>query len=197
MLELLQKGRDIKKAKYPKANENEENNNLIVENFKEKNVFNIIGNIEIRGDLIFEDNVRYNMLTNTYTFDEKMQNLKTTKKDERTLTEKISFKAMIEVKFRAEFTFLKIKTKVAAEAGAEINGEASLKLKYGVNKEENKSFFVDLSLHCSEIKGTYWGEISVNLWGNLRWKSKKEVPFTLIEGFDLPVSKVELFKSQA
>ena len=193
LLELLQKGRDIKNAKYPKANENKENNRLIVENFKEKNVFNIIGNIEIRGDLIFEDNVRYNMLTNTYTFDEKMQNLKTTKKDERTLTEKITFSAEIKGKIEAEFIF----TKVKAEVGAEINGVASLKLKYGVNKEENKSFFVDLSLHCSGIKGTYWGEISVNLWGSLGWKSKKEVPFTLIEGFDLPVSKVELFKSQA
>ena len=203
LLELLQKGRDINTAKYPKANENKENNKLIVENFKKKNVFNIIGNIEIRGDLIFEDNVRYNMLTNTYTFDEKMQNLKTTKKDERTLTEKITFKAMIEVKFRAEFTLLKIKTKVEAEAGAEINGEASLKLKYGVNKEENKSFFVDLSLHCSGIKGTYWGKINVenSLLGKIleypKNKEKEKVPFTLIEGFDLPISKVELFKSQA
>lgn len=194
LLELLQKGRDIKNAKYPKANENEENNKLIVENFKEKNVFNIIGNIEIRGDLIFEDNVRYNMLTNTYTFDEKMQNLKTTAKNERTLTGKITFSAEIKGKIDAEFIF----TKVKAEVGAEINGEASLKLKYGVNKEENKSFFVDLSLHCSGIKGSYWGKLKVtNRFIGELFNKSKYVPFTLIEKFDLPISKVELFKSQA
>ena len=194
LLELLKKGRDINTAKYPKTNENKENNELIVENFEEKNESNIIGTIEIRGDLIFEDNVRYNMLTNTYTFDEKMQNLKTTKKDERTLTEKITFKAKIEGTLRADFTFFKIDAKV----GAEINGEASLKLKYGVNKEENKSFFVYLSLHCSSIKGSYWGKLKVTsrFIGELFNKSKY-VPFTLIEEFDLPVSKVELFKSQA
>ena len=60
-----------------------------------------------------------------------------------------------------------------------------------------------MSLHCSGIKGSYWGKISVenSLFGKIleypKNKEKEKVPFTLIEEFELPISKVELFKSQA
>ncbi|MGU3376044.1 OmpA family protein [Chryseobacterium sp. M5A1_1a] len=206
LLKLITKTiEDIKGAVYPKDKEakkkldlNKENNNSIATYFKNAGVPEIKGTIEVRGDLIFEHNVKYSVLTNAYSIIDKLGNGIATAKNERLLKEQVAFNAIIEGKYEGVFKFCKLQTSIEGKVRFTLKGSLGSKLRYGVNNRDGKGLFVAKSLYCSGVEGTYYGSLEVKgILGVFKKETNdgKPIPFTLIEPFEMPLYQIELFKS--
>lgn len=206
LLKLITKTiEDIKGAVYPKDKEakkkldlNKENNNSIATYFKNAGVPEIKGTIEVRGDLIFEHNVKYSVLTNAYSIIDKLGNGIATAKNERLLKEQVAFNAIIEGKYEGVFKFCKLQTSIEGKVRFTLKGSLGSKLRYGVNNRDGKGLFVAKSLYCSGVEGTYYGSLEVKgILGVFKKETNdgKPMPFTLIEPFEMPLYQIQLFKS--
>lgn len=193
---------DIKNAKHPKGsekklNENKENNSKIEEYFKSLGV-SVKGSITVRGDLMFEQNMQFNFLTNSYSFTDKLGNLVQKAENQSIIKEQISFKADISLKYKKEFRFDPFQTKIDGVVNVELNGILGAKLMYGVNNREGKGLFVKKIIYCSGVEGNYFGSLKVStVIGkilDLETNEGTPTPFTLIEPFELPLYEIELFK---
>ncbi|WP_054513115.1 OmpA family protein [Chryseobacterium sp. ERMR1:04] len=206
LLKLITKTiQDIKGAMYPKDKEakkkldsNKENNNSIAQYFKSIGVPEILGTIEIRGDLMFEHNVKYSVLTNSYSIIDKLGNGISTAKNEMLLKEQILFNAVIEGKYEGVFKFCKLQTSIEGKVRFTLKGSLGSKLKYGVDHSGGKGLFVTKILYSSGVEGTYYGSLEVKgIFGVFKKETNdgKPMPFTLIEPFEMPLYEIQLFKS--
>ncbi|WP_160136561.1 OmpA family protein [Chryseobacterium sp. c4a] len=206
LLKLITKTiEDIKGAMYPKdkvakkkLDLNKENNNNIAEYFKNKGVPEIKGIIEIKGDIMFEHNVKYSLLTNTYSIIDKLKNGIFTAKDEVLLKDQIKFTATVLGSYKYEFEFDPLQTSIQGKLNITIQGSCGSRLRYGVDNKGGKGLFVKKTLYCSGIEGTYLGELKIkNRFTDIFDTSTnkgKPVPFTLIEPFEMPMYEIQLFK---
>jgi outer membrane protein OmpA-like peptidoglycan-associated protein len=206
LLKLITKTiEDIKGASLPKDKEakkklerNKENNNSIASYFETMGVPEIKGTIEVRGDLIFEHNVRYSVLTNTYSISDKLGNGVATAKNEMLLKEQILFNAIVDGKYEGVFKFCKLQTSIEGKVRFTLKGSLGSKLTYGVNNKDNKGLFVTKSLYCSGVEGTYYGSLEIKgILGVFKKETNggEPIPFTLIEPFEMPLYQIQLFKS--
>lgn len=206
LLKLITKTiEDIKGASLPKDKEakkklerNKENNNSIASYFEAMGVPEIKGTIEVRGDLIFEHNVRYSVLTNTYSISDKLGNGVATAKNEMLLKEQILFNAIVDGKYEGVFKFCKLQTSIEGKVRFTLKGSLGSKLTYGVNNKDNKGLFVTKSLYCSGVEGTYYGSLEIKgILGVFKKETNggEPIPFTLIEPFEMPLYQIQLFKS--
>lgn len=206
LLQLITKTiQDIKGAMYPKdkvakkkLDLNKENNNSIAEYFKNKGVPEIKGIIEVKGDIMFEHNVKYSLLTNTYSIIDKLKNGIFTAKDEVLLKDQIKFTATVLGSYKYEFEFDPLQTSIQGKLNITIQGSCGSRLRYGVDNKGGKGLFVKKTLYCSGIEGTYLGELKIkNRFTDVfdtATNKGKPAPFTLIEPFEMPMYEIQLFK---
>lgn len=195
----------IKKAVHPKdeeakkkLNRNKNNNNKIVEYFESVGTRSIRGNIDITGSILFEKKIQYNFLTNNYSFTDKLGNFIFNAQNETIIKEQISFNAKIEGKYKGEFSFFTIQTKIEGKVNIEFQGSCGVKLKYGIDSKGGRGLFVAQSLYCSGVEGKYSGSlIGSTMFGarKLETNDGKPTPFTLIEPFEVPLFEIQMFKS--
>lgn len=193
---------DIKNAKYPKnkkvqekLQKNKENNKKIAEFFKRKGVLEIKGTIEVRGDLMFEQKIQYNFLTDSYSFTDKLGNLVFSAQNESIIKEQISFFASVLGTYKYDFDFGPLQSSIEGKIEIKLQGACGVKLKYGV--ERNKGLFVSISLYCSGVEGTYSGSLKAeSFFGLYEYETNdgKPTPFTLIEPFEVHLFEIQLFK---
>ncbi|MDN3691859.1 OmpA family protein [Chryseobacterium tructae] len=206
LLDLITKKiQDIKGASLPKDPEakkklerNKKNNDSIASYFETSGVHEIKGTIEVRGDLIFEHNVRYSVLTNSYSISDKLGNGVATAKNEMLLKEQILFNAVVEGKYEGVFKFCKLQTSIEGKVRFTLKGSLGSKLTYGVNNKDGKGLFVAKSLYCSGVEGTYYGSLEIKgVLGVFKKETNggEPIPFTLIEPFEMPLYQIQLFKS--
>ncbi|GEM56120.1 hypothetical protein FB1_23410 [Flavobacterium branchiophilum NBRC 15030 = ATCC 35035] len=207
LLSLITKGiENIKGAKHPKDKKvkeklerNKENNNSIVEHFKSICVPTIKGSIDVTGSILFEKKIQYNLLTNTYTFTDKLGNLVQTAYNEVIIKKQIDFNTTIKGKFDGKFEFFRLETSFEGKVDFTLKGSTGIKLSYGLDNKGGRGLFVSKSLYCSGVEGTYLGSLKVkgSLGDILDWSSNegKPTPFTLIEPFEVPFFDIQLFKS--
>ncbi|MCS3870941.1 outer membrane protein OmpA-like peptidoglycan-associated protein [Chryseobacterium ginsenosidimutans] len=192
----------IKGAKHPKETEkklkeNRENSSKI-EQYFEKLGTSVKGEISVRGDIMFEQNIKYNFLTNSYSFTDKLGNLVASAQNESIIKEQISFEAKIQGEFKLMFKFNPLQAKVEGKIDIELNGGVGVKLKYGVNVREGKGLFIEKILYCSGIEGKYKGSlIGTSIFGTSKIETNdgKPTPFTLVEPFEVKLYEIQLFKS--
>jgi outer membrane protein OmpA-like peptidoglycan-associated protein len=203
LIKLITKTIDgIKGAIHPKGTEkklkeNKENSSKIQQYF-EKLGISVKGEISVRGDIMFEQNIKYNFLTNSYNFTDKLGNLVATAHNESIIKEQISFEAKIQGEFKLMFKFNPLQAKVEGKIDIELNGGVGVKLKYGVNLKEGKGLFIEKILYCSGIEGKYKGSlIGTSIFGTSKIKTNdgKPTPFTLVEPFEVKLYEIQLFKS--
>ena len=202
---ITKKINEIQNAKHPKDPEvqkklerNNKNNNKIAELFKSKGVSEIKGTIEVRGDLMFEQKIQYNFLTNTYSFTDKLGNLVSHAQNEKIIKEQISFNAYVVGTYKYDFDFDPLQSSIEGKIKIQLQGAAGVKLKYGVDTKGGRGLFVAQSLYCSGVEGTYSGSWKAeNLFGLYEYETNdgKPKPFTLIEPFEVPLYEIQLFKS--
>jgi len=201
LLDLMKKGiENIQKARHPndtkakeKLEKNKKNNNKIIEYFDNLGI-SVKGSIAVKGEYIFEHNVKCNVLTNTYSITDKLSNGIFTAKDEVLLKSQISFTAKIEGKFKHTFDFDPFQNKIDAKVNVELKGATGIKLKYGHNP--NEGLFVTKTLYFSGIQGVYSGSFKNDSWLDILDADEeiKPTPFTLIEPFEVDLFKIQLFK---
>lgn len=193
---------EIEGAKYPKdknvrekIQENKKNNHKIAEYFKSIGVPEIKGSIKVKGELITEQNIQYNLLTDTYQFTDKLGNLIANAKNEAIIKNQISFEAMIVGEYKGLFNFFKLQTSVEGKVQFTAKGSVGIKLNYGVDTKQGKGVFIGQTLYCSGVEGTYSGKL---LWeGIFEWSNEDNpTSFTLIEPFELPLYEVQLFNNK-
>ncbi len=204
LLQLITKTiQDIKNAKYPndaaakkKMERNKNNNSKISQYFEKIGVPKIKGTINITGDIIFEHNIKFNVLTNTYKIEDKLKNGVFTAKDEVLIQEQIKFEATITGEHELLFTFGPLQTKIEGKIDVQLSGGVGSKLKYGANPREGKGLFLEKILACSGIEGQYKGSLmGTSIFGvnKIETNDGKPTPFTLIEPFEVSLYKVQLF----
>lgn len=192
----------IKGAIHPKGTEkklkeNKENSSKI-EKYFEKLGTSVKGEISVRGDIMFEQNIKYNFLTNSYSFTDKLGNLVASAQNESIIKEQISFEAKIQGEFKLMFKFNPLQAKVEGKIDIELSGGVGVKLKYGVNVREGKGLYIEKTLYCSGIEGKYKGSlIGTSIFGTSKIETNdgKPTPFTLVEPFEVPLYEIQLFKS--
>lgn len=217
LLDLLKKGiESIQGAKHPKdkdtkakLDEAKKNNAKITEYFEsiKKNI-QIKGAFDAVGELIFEQNIQFNFLTNSHTFIDKIGNLAQTAKNEITIKDQIKFNATVSGQFKKEFDFFRLQTKVEGKVEINLKGGSGLKLKYGVdmggkNNEKAKGLYVTPSIFCSGVEGTYLGSLKVSNvlteildLADFSTNEGNPMPFVLIEPFEVPLFEIQLFKEK-
>ncbi|AWG26042.1 OmpA family protein [Flavobacterium kingsejongi] len=203
LLEMLHKKNDVKGAKLPddkktkeKLKRNSENNSKIADAFEGEGKTSITGSITVIGEIAFEHNVKFNFLTQSYSIIDILGNGIQTAKDERLITEQISFEANIDGKFEKEFKFDPLQTKIEGKMNIKLKGAAGVKLKYGVN--EKQGLFITQTVYFSGIEGTYLGSLKAkSRWGLIdvayETNKGKPMPFTLMEPFEVEMYTVQLF----
>lgn len=217
LLDLLKKGiESIKGAMHPKdektkkkLDEGKKNNTKITEYFEslKKNI-QIKGTFDAVGELIFEQNIQYNFLTNSHTFIDKIGNLAQTARNEMTIKDQVKFNATVNGQFRKEFNFFRLQTKVEGKVEVNLKGGAGLKLEYGVDmggryNKKAKGLYVTPSIFCSGVEGTYLGSLKVSNavteildFGDYSTNEGKPMPFVLIEPFEVSLFEIQLFKEK-
>lgn len=221
LLDLLKKGiENIQGATHPKDKdtkaklaEAKKNNAKITEYFEslKKNV-QIKGSFDAVGELIFEQNIQFNFLTNSHTFTDKIGNLVQTAKNEITIKDQIKFNATVNGQFKKEFDFFRLQTKVEGKVEINLKGGAGLKLQYGVdmagknNKNSNvkaKGLYIIPSIFCSGVEGTYLGSLKISNAlteildiADFSTNEGNPMPFVLIEPFEVSLFEIQLFKDK-
>ena len=157
------------------------------------------GSFKVKGEIIFEHNVKFQVLQGKAKLLEIIGDGIATSKDERILTQQITMNAFVDMKFRKDFRFDPLQTKIEAKAKTELKGATAVKVKYGVN--ENKGLFVEKKLIFYGIEGSFLGKIkkSTKFLGKIisdteyETNNEKPIYFTLIEPFEITLYKVQLF----
>ena len=202
LFEIMDKALEIKNKRTPKdkktqekLEKNKKNNKKIKEYFDNLGI-KVKGSIAVKGEFIFEHNVKCNVLTNTYSITDKLGNGILTAKDEVLLKSQISFTANIEMNYKKVFDFDPFQAQIDATVKVDLKGATGIKLKYGHNP--NEGLFVTKTLYFSGIQGVYKGSLKgQNVFGDLfdfSTNDGKPTPFTLIEPFEVDLFKIQLFK---
>ncbi|ANO47152.1 hypothetical protein Pf1_01695 [Flavobacterium columnare] len=203
LLDLLDKGIDIAKAKTPNDPQVQEQlkqnapNNSKIKQYLNNAGLKVTGEIVVTGEIGFEHSVIVNTLTKQFSIIDHLKN-GFVDKNEVLLKEQIKFDAKIDFDYRRDFFFDIFLTKVEGKLDLEMQGALGLKINYGY--ADNKGLFFEKTLYFSGIKGLYKGSFNAKnkKFGTIEKQINdgKPTSFTLIEPFELNLLEIQLFKNK-
>ncbi|WP_421497988.1 hypothetical protein [Flavobacterium columnare] len=195
LLDLLDKGIDIAKAKTPNDPQVQEQlKQNAPNNSKIKQYLNNAG-LKVTGEIGFEHSVIVNTLTKQFSIIDHLKN-GFVDKNEVLLKEQIKFYAEINARYLKEFDFLPLQPKIDGKLKVKLKGAVGLKINYGYEKE--KGLFLKQTMFFSGIQGNYLGELKLTSrrTGDIideKTNNGNPTPFTLLEPFELDLMKIQLF----
>lgn len=217
LVDLMRKGVEgIKGAFHPKDKKTKDkftkakkNNSKIIEYFDSiKKDLKIKGSFDATGELILEQNIKFNFLTNSHSFIDKVGNLVQTAQNEITIRDEVKFTANVTGHYKREFDFFRLQTKVEGNIDLNLKGGSGMKIQYGVDNGGGKSgsakglYFIP-SIFCSGIEGNYFGSLKIsNVLTEIldidEFSTNKGLPtpFVLVEPFEVPLFAIQLFKQK-
>lgn len=177
-----------KESENPPKDEKEkklqENKKVVATALEKIGVRKIAGTITVNGVIEFEQNVKYNFLTKTYTIIDNAKNYVNNKFAVSTIGTMIKAKVVVEAKYEKTFAdFTPIETKIEGGASIKLMGSSALKVQYGIDPK--KGLFMEQYLIFSGIKGEYLAYAELKSESGFKIgtseKEAKPIPFTLIE----------------
>jgi outer membrane protein OmpA-like peptidoglycan-associated protein len=180
--ENIEKSQDPKEEK--KRKQLRENKKVVSTTLEKMGVKQIGGTISVIGDISFEQKVKYNFLTKTYTIVDTAKNYVNNKLAVSIISSKIKAKVLIEAKYEKKFAnFTPFETKTEAGVTIKMDGSATLKNQYGIDPK--KGLFMEQYLIFSGIKGEYLAYAEVKAGDVFEFGTSEEeatpIPFTLME----------------
>ncbi|WP_077225783.1 OmpA family protein [Flavobacterium columnare] len=198
LLDLLDKGIDIAKAKTPNDPQVQEQlkqnapNNSKIKQYLNNAGLKVTGEIVVTGEIGFEHNVIVNTLTKEFTIIDQLKN-GFVNRNEVLLKPQIRFDANVAIKYKKEFDFGLFQEKLEGKLDVDFKGAVGIKINYGYR--ENEGLFFKKTLYFSGIRGKYLGNFnSVGLLNfDIETNEGKPTPFTLLEPFELDLIRIQLF----
>ncbi|AMO20626.2 hypothetical protein [Flavobacterium columnare] len=200
LLDLLDKGIDIAKAKTPNDPQIQEQlkqnapNNSKIKQYLNNAGLKVTGEIVVTGEIGFEHNVIVNTLTKEFTIIDQLKN-GFVNKNEVLLKPQIKFDAKFKGEYKKDFDFEILQAEIEAKLDVELYGAIGLKIGYGYQKE--KGLFLNQKLYFTGIKGIYKGsfKLTSKKLGKLERETNdgKPTPFTLLEPFEMELMTIQLF----
>lgn len=200
LLDLMDKGMDIAKAKTPndpqvqeQLKQNEPNNSKIKQYLNSAGL-KVTGEIVVTGEIGFEHNVIVNTLTKEFTIIDQLKN-GLINRNEVLLKPQIKFEGVINGDYEKEFKVFNLQNRIEASLKVNMNGAIGLKISYGYEKEQG--IFFNQKLYFSGLKGVYYGNFGLDsdIFGKIEGETNngKPTPFTLLEPFELNLMTIQLF----
>ncbi|WP_459926513.1 OmpA family protein [Flavobacterium covae] len=200
LLDLLDKGIDIAKAKTPNAPQVQEQlkqnapNNSKIKQYLNNAGLKVTGEIVVTGEIGFEHSVIVNTLTKQFSIIDHLKN-GFVNKNEVLLKPQIKFDAKFKGEYKKDFDFEILQAEIEAKLDVELYGAIGLKIGYGYQKE--KGLFLNQKLYFTGIKGIYKGsfKLTSKKLGKLERETNdgKPTPFTLLEPFEMELMTIQLF----
>ncbi|WP_444667003.1 OmpA family protein [Flavobacterium columnare] len=200
LLDLLDKGIDIAKAKTPNDPQVQEQlkqnapNNSKIKQYLNSAGLKVTGEIVVTGEIGFEHSVIVNTLTKQFSIIDHLKN-GFVDKNEVLLKEQIKFEAHINIEYKKDFEFFKLQTSIESKLNVEMQGTTGLAIRYGYEKEQG--LFFNQKLYFSGIKGQYKGNFKTEIrkFGKFEHNTNNgnPTPFTLLEPFEMDLMKMQLF----
>ncbi|WP_163408088.1 hypothetical protein [Flavobacterium ajazii] len=194
----------IKSLLHAKATKNEtdeekkETNGAINDILSEMGEDDVKFSLTIAGDIIIQQNIQYNVLTEQYTLKDKFNNLP--QRGIISYSSKVKGNVSFEVDYHTElFKFSPLETKIDANIAFTMECEAFVITEYGFDKVNGRGLFMTQKLKFSGLKGTYLGNIKVQVKrrksaGSSK-KNGKPIDFTVLEGFTKTLKTIYLFNT--
>jgi hypothetical protein len=161
----------------------------------EDKINNISASIAISGGINVETNVKFNFLTNSYTFVEQKGNFYNEARGIVAFGQFVKGKAEVKSIFYKEFfSFSPFKTEMKLETKLEIDCSFGIVQQFGKDKD---GLFIETKIKSSGINGEYKYNASIKKDGLFSLDSdkiKKPKKFTILEGNELTLYKVYLIK---
>ncbi|WP_444667001.1 hypothetical protein [Flavobacterium columnare] len=200
LLDLLDKGIDIAKAKTPNDPQVQEQlkqnapNNSKIKQYLNNAGLKVTGEIVVTGEIGFEHSVIVNTLTKQFSIIDHLKN-GFVDKNEVLLKEQIKFDAKIIGKYKNEFKVFNLQNKIEGSLEVDMKGAIGLKIKYGYENEQG--LFLNQKLYFSGLKGTYKGQFKAqnSKYGKYEYQTNNgtPTPFTLLEPFELDLITIQIF----
>lgn len=192
----------IKSLLHAKATKNEtdeekkETNEAINDILSEMGENDVKFSLTITGDIIIQQNIQYNALTEQYTLKDKFNNLP--QRRIMSYSNKIKGNVSFEVDYHTEFfKFTPLETKIDSTLSFKIDCEAFVITEYGFDKINGKGLFMTQKLKFSGLKGTFLGNASAKRRDkeSLGYSTNngKPIDFTVLEGFTKTLKTIYLF----
>ncbi|WP_136669401.1 OmpA family protein [Flavobacterium sp. H122] len=194
--ETPQKSKDPEEEK--KRKQLRENKKVVSTALEKMGVTKIGGIITILGEIGFEQKVKHNFLTKTYTITDNAKNYVNNKLAVSIVSTMINAKIVIEAKYEKAFAkFTPIETKVEGGIKIKMEGSATLKNQYGIDPK--KGLFMEQYLIFSGIKGVYLTYVELKTESGFKIgtseKQATPIPFTLIEPSEKSLMKIYFFNT--
>lgn len=160
----------------------------------------ITATLTMKGEITMEQNVQYNVLTEQYTFNDKLINF--AQKNITTYSSKITGTIVLEGSFSKKFfEFSPLETKVDGKITLDMACEAVVITQYGFDKKGGKGLYMEQKLKFSGLKGTFKGSIDVHVKDRepIGYSSNegKPIPFTLLEADTYTLNTIYFFNTKS
>ena len=175
-----------------------ENKKVVATTLEKMGVTKIGGIITILGEIGFEQNVKHNFLTKTYTITDNAKNYVNNKLAVSTISRMIKAKLVVEAKYEKTFAdFTPIETKIEGGASIKLMGSSALKIQYGIDPK--KGLFMEQYLIFSGIKGIYLAYANVKVRDEYKIgktdEEAKPIHFTLMEPSEKLLNRIYFFNT--
>lgn len=194
----------IKSLLHAKATKNEtdeekkETNEAVNDILSEMGENDVKFSLTITGDIIIQQNIQYNALTEQYTLKDKFNNLP--QRRIISYSNKIKGNVSFEVDYHKKlFQFSPLETQIDGNIAFTMACEALVITEYGFDKVNGRGLFMTQKLKFSGLKGTFKGNIKAKPANRraLSYSSNNGKPkdFTVIEGFTKTLKTIYLFNT--